>query len=42
MAQRGGAGRRALVFILLFLVFFLGRLGYGYYTTPDKIVKRSA
>ncbi|MDL2263285.1 DUF4349 domain-containing protein [Synergistaceae bacterium OttesenSCG-928-I11] len=42
MAQRGGAGKKALVFILLFIVFFLGRLGYGYYTTPDKIVKRSA
>jgi hypothetical protein len=42
MAKKNGAGGKILVFILLFLVFFLGRLGYGYYTTPDKIVKRSA
>jgi hypothetical protein len=42
MAKKNGAGGKILVFTLLFLVFFLGRLGYGYYTTPDKIVKRSA
>jgi hypothetical protein len=42
MAKRNGMGGKILVFILLFLVFFLGRLGYGYYTTPDKIVKRGA
>lgn len=40
--RRGGILVRLLWFVFLFLVFFLGRLGYGYYTTPDKIVKRSA
>ena len=34
--------KRFAWFVVLFIAFFFGRLGYGYYTTPDQIVKRSA
>lgn len=34
--------KRFAWFVVFFIAIFFGRLGYGYYTTPDQIVKRSA